>query len=131
MPQLTALAEGRKYEAALAWINAGTRLHIVHPLWLADCVRSGISPCARFGARERVRGSVWAALAGSFGLIVFAAFALMTSGTGRCQCVRCPKQGAPLPCQLVRNECTSQPPRLLVTRRFCSDHAALAAPDVP
>ena len=40
MPQLTALAEGRKYEAALAWINAGTRLHIVHPLWLADCVRS-------------------------------------------------------------------------------------------
>ncbi len=39
-PQLTPLAEGRKYEAALAWISAGTRLHIVHPLWLADCVRS-------------------------------------------------------------------------------------------
>jgi hypothetical protein len=49
--QLTPLAEGRKYEAALAWINAGTRLHIVHPLWLADCVRSVISPCARFGER--------------------------------------------------------------------------------
>ena len=75
--------------------------------------------------------SVWAALAGSFGSIDFAAFALMSPATGRCQCVRCPKQGAPLPCQLVRNECTSQPPRLLVTRRFCSDHAALAAPDVP